>query len=79
MFDMALNKADAPIRKLHGEQYTTRFEHMLRENSEDVTSQVLKAYDKVIKPSIKDYIPKRDELISTALKLFVERVKALGG
>jgi hypothetical protein len=79
MFDMALNRADAPIRKLHGEQYTTRFEHMLRENSEDVTSQVLKAYDKVIKPSIKDYIPKRDELISTALKLFVERVKALGG
>ena len=36
------------------------------------------AFDAAIKPSIKDYIPKREELISTATKLFWEGIKALG-
>lgn len=78
-FNRSLTKEEAPIRKLHGEQYATRFEHMLRENSEDVTAQVIKAYNQAIKPSIEDYMPKRNELISSALKLFVEGVRALGG
>jgi hypothetical protein len=78
-FDVALTRADAPIRKIHGEQYTARFEHLLREHSHDVTAQVIKAYKQIIKPSIKDYMPRREELISAALKIFVEGVKALGG
>ena len=77
-FNISLTHADAPVRKLHGEQYAVRFEHMLREHSEDVTSQVIKAFNTAIKPSLKDYLPKREELISSALKLFVEGVKALG-
>ncbi|MEO6203305.1 MAG: hypothetical protein ABIU05_23505 [Nitrospirales bacterium] len=77
-FNRSLTWGNAEMSKLHGEQYATRFEHMLRENSEDVTSQVIKAYNQVIKPSIKDYMPKRDELISAAWKFFVEGVRALG-
>ena len=77
-FDTSLTRADAPIRKVHGEQYAVRFEHLLREHSEDVTSQVIKAFNQAIKPSLKDYLPKRDELIPAALKLFAEGVKALG-
>ena len=77
-FNSSLTRADAPVRKLHGDQYAVRFEHMLREHSEDVTSQVIKAFNVAIKPSLKDYLPKRDQLISAALKLFVEGVKALG-
>lgn len=77
-FNMALTRSDAPVRKLYGEQYTTRFEHLFRQHSEDVTAQVIKAYNQVIKPSLKDYLPKREELTSAALKMFVEGVKALG-
>lgn len=52
---------------------------MLRENSQDVTAQIIKAYTQAIKPRLKDYLPKRDELIPAALKLFTEGVKALNG
>lgn len=76
-FDRSLSRSDHQTQKIYGEQYSTRFEHALRENSEDVTAQVIKAYNQAIKPRLKDYIPKRDELISAALKLFVEGVKAL--
>jgi len=78
-FNTSLTRADAPVRKIHGEQYSVRFEHLLREYSEDVTSQVIKAFNQVIKPSLKDYLPKRNELIPAALELFTVGVKSLGG
>lgn len=77
-FNATLTTATEPFRKLYGQQYVERFEHMLREHSEDVTAQVIKAYNQAIKPSIKDYLPKREQLISAATTLFVEGVKALG-
>jgi len=77
-FEYALTNASHDIRKTYGEQYNTRFEIILRNHSEDVTSQVIKAYNQVIKPRLKDYIPKREELISAATKIFVESIKALG-
>ena len=77
-FDSSLTKDTSQNMKTFGEQYNTRFEHILRQNSEDVTSQVLKAFNQAIKPSIKDYLPKREELISAATKIFIESVKALG-
>lgn len=78
-FHRALTKGETQIRKIYGEQYNTRFEHILRVHSEDVTSQVLKAFNQAIKPSIKNYLPKREELISGATKIFIESIKALGG
>lgn len=77
-FEGGLSRGDAQTKKTFGDQYSTRFEHILRQNSEDVTSQVLKAFNQAIKPSIKDYLPKREELISAATKIFIESVKALG-
>lgn len=77
-FDRKLSMGSAQEMKVLGDQYSTRFEHIMRQHSQDVTSQVLKAFDQVIKPSIKDYLPKRDELISAATKIFIESVKALG-
>lgn len=64
-------------QKIYGDQYETRFEHVLRTDAEDVTSQVLKAYNQAVKPRLKDYIPKREELISTATTIFVEAMKVL--
>lgn len=41
------------------DQYHVRFEAILRETGDDVTSQIIKAFDTTIKPSLKDYLPKR--------------------
>ena len=65
-------------KKLFAEQYHIRFEALLREFGEDVTSQIIKAYDQKIKPSIKDYLPKREELTKAAMQFFLEAIKVLG-
>ena len=74
-----LRHADATYGKMLGDQYHLRLETMLRENGEDVTSQVISAFDKTIKPSIKDYLPKREELIQGALQFFLKNVSQLAG
>jgi len=64
-------------QKIYGDQYETRFEHVLRTNTEDVTSQVIKAYNQAVKPGIKDYLPKREELLSAATQIFIQAMKSL--
>ncbi len=71
--------SDRHLQELYADQYHLRLEALLRESGDDVTSQVINAYDKTIKPRLKDYLPKREELISAAMKLFLESMKALGG
>ena len=66
-------------QKVFAEQYHTRLEALLREAGEDVTSQVIKAFDTTIKPELKDYLPNRKELIEGAWKAFIETMKMLGG
>ena len=56
-----------------------RLEALLRWATEDVTTQVIKAFDTSIKPKLKDYLPKREELISAATGVFIQAIKALGG
>lgn len=73
------NHSDRQLQKLYADQYHVRIEALLREAGDDVTSQVIKAFDKTIKPRLKDYLPKREELIGAAMKLFLESIKALGG
>jgi len=75
--ESGLTHGDNQTKKTFGDQYETRFEHVLRRNSEDVTSQVIKAYNMAVKPSIKDYLPKREELISAATQIFVQAMKSL--
>jgi len=64
-------------KKIIADQYDVRMQAFLREAGEDVTSQIIKAYSQKIKPSIKDYIPKRKQLIKAAMTLFIESIKAL--
>lgn len=77
-FRIGLTRAEPQTRKIYGDQYHVRYEAILREHSEDVTAQIIKAYDRAIKPSIKDYLPKREELIQGAIKVFIEAIKTLG-
>lgn len=72
-----LSYGDHQRQKIYGDQYETRFEHILRTTADDVTSQVIKAYNQAVKPSLKDYLPKREELISAATTIFLEAMKAL--
>ncbi|MBC8555982.1 MAG: hypothetical protein H8D23_40735 [Candidatus Brocadiales bacterium] len=74
-----LRRQNHQKQKLYGEQYHIRFEAILREAGEDVTSQVIKAFDTTIKPKLKDYLPKREELIQAASKVFIEGMKLLNG
>jgi hypothetical protein len=61
------------------DQYHTRIEALMREGGEDVTAQVIKAYNAVIKPKLKDYLPNREALLDAAVRVFTESLKALSG
>lgn len=74
-----LQHGDRTLQKTYGEQYHTRLEAVLREGCEDVTSQVIKAFDTKIKPRLKDYLPKKEELIKAASTFFWEGIKKLSG
>jgi len=65
--------------KMLGQQYQVRLEAVIRESGEDVTSQIVTAFEKRIRPNLKEYLPKRDELIKAAFELFVASVKQLAG
>ncbi len=74
--ERGLTRGEHQSKKIYGDQYETRFEHILR-TADDVTSQIIKAYNTAVKPKLKDYIPKREELISAATTIFLEAMKAL--
>jgi hypothetical protein len=40
-------------------------------------TNIIKAFDETIKPSLKDYLPKREELISGAYNLFLASIQVL--
>lgn len=65
-------------QKIYGEQYNIRMEAILRSGCEDVTSQVIKAFNAKIGPKMKDYLPKREELINAAYRVFLAAMKILG-
>jgi len=77
--ERGMTRGDAASKKTYGDQYHIRFEHILRTGAVDVTAQVIKAYNQTIRPSIKNYLPKREELISAATRVFIEGMKMLGG
>jgi hypothetical protein len=73
-----LRQGTQQIQKDIADQYYIRVEAILREKGEDVTSQVIKAFEISIRPRLKDYLPNRQELIQAALVVFTEALKALG-
>ena len=65
-------------RRVSMAEYPGRLDALFRAGGEDVTSQVIQAFDAKIRPKLKVYLPKREELISAAFQLFVESMKRLG-
>lgn len=64
-------------QKTYAQQYHVRLEAALRESCEDVTSQIIKAFDAKIRPSIRKYLEKRPELIQAAYQTFLATIKLL--
>lgn len=77
LLNMHLRNGDTKSKEMHAKQYPTFFEAILRNRCEDVTSQVIKAYKTAIKPSLKDYLPKKELLLDSATKIFIEGMKLL--
>jgi hypothetical protein len=74
-----VNRAERRKERISVTQYQLRLETCLRDHAEDVTSQVIQAFDRTIKPRLRDYLPNREELIGAALKVFIDSMKLLGG
>jgi len=60
------------------EDYETRLQALFRNAGDDVTSQIISAYQEKIRDKIKEYIPNRKELIDAAFQFFVHSIKTLG-
>jgi hypothetical protein len=73
----SLQHGDTPKRDILAKQYSVFVEAILRDRCDDVTSQVIKAYKTAIKPSIKDFLPKKEVLLQTAVQVFLEGIKHL--
>ncbi len=67
--------------KVDAKDYPVRLEALFRESGDDVTSQIIKAFDQKIRPGLKEYLPKREELVNGAFEVFIEAMKffAKGG
>ncbi len=59
------------------DQYPQRIEALLRENTDDVTAQTIKAFDSEIRPKLKKYLPNREELIKAAAFVFFKAIETL--
>lgn len=71
--------SDPHKQKVLGDQYHVRVEAIPRDCTEDVTSQVIRAFNVTIRPRLKDYLPKKEELIKAAMEALVSQLKTLGG
>ena len=74
---VGLRRGSPEQKKIYADQYHIRLEASMREGGEDVTSQIIQAYNMKIKPSLKDYFKNRPELIESAFKIFLEGLKIL--
>ena len=74
-----LHKAhDIKRRELVAKNYDLMLEDLMRRNCQDITSQVVKAFDNSIKPKLSDYLPKKEELIKGAFEALLVSLKGLG-
>jgi hypothetical protein len=72
-----LRTGDASTKKAIADKYQVHLEAVLRDSGEDITSQVIRAFRTQIKPSIKDYLPRREELLNLAAAFLAESLKQL--
>lgn len=60
------------------EDYETRLQALFRNAGDDVTSQIITAYQEKIKDKIREYLPNKNKLIDAAFQCFVQSIRILG-
>jgi len=78
-FHRRMRTGDLKTQQLYATQYNVRLEAIFRESAEDVTSQIIKAYNTEVKPKLRDYLPNRQEILGAAFTAFIAAIKSLGG
>ena len=73
-----LEHGNIETRKLSGQQYEIRLQALMIEHGEDITSQVIQAYERTLSSKFKEYLPNRDEVISGIGTLLGQALKSLG-
>ena len=61
------------------QNYGSMIEAIARANCADVTAQVIKVFETSVRPRLRDYLPKREEIIEGAFRVLLENLKQLGG
>lgn len=74
-----LVSGDTNQMKNTGQNYYVVLDSVFRNRCEDVTAQVISAFNSEVKPSIGDYLSKRRELIEAAARFFLESMRFLSG
>ena len=78
-FSRKLTRGDIIDRaSLSGNSYYEMIEHLMRTYGQDITSQVIQAYEQAILPMIKEYLTKREELVKAAFQIVSVALKSLG-
>lgn len=72
-----VRSGDAKTREVAARTYNVRLEALVRETGVDVTGRVLDAFATAIKPSLKDYLPKKESLLAAAVSIFNSTVAVL--
>jgi hypothetical protein len=65
-------------KKMYADQYDVRVDAIFREGTEDVTSQIIQAYNTEVKPKLIHYMPNRQEILGAAFAAFINAMKSLG-
>jgi hypothetical protein len=65
-------------RRVPAEDYEIRLQAIFRDAGDDVTSQVIAAYQARIRDKLKEYVPNKKELIDAALQVFIQSISYLG-
>ncbi|MBU1486987.1 hypothetical protein KKH56_02905 [bacterium] len=71
-------KLKSNVWRIPTEDYETRLQALFRNAGDDVTSQVISAYQEKIRDKIKEYLPNKKELIEAASQFFIQSIKTLG-
>ena len=58
--------------------YETRLQAIFRNAGDDVTSQIIAAYQAKISDRLKEYLPNRKEIIDAAFQVFIQSMSSLG-
>ena len=72
-----LRNSNEKRMELVAKNYEVMLDEVIRTNCEDITAQVMKAFDNSIKPKLMDYLPKKEEIIKAGFEVLLKSLESL--